>query len=79
MGEILLAGLLRAGWDASEVVGAEPPRNAAAELASRYGVRMEATVDAAASGPTSVLLAVKPYDVPKAAAPDRPPWLPGAL
>ena len=79
MGEIILSGLLRAGWDASEVVGAARRAERREELASRYGVRMEATVEAATAGADAVLVGVKPYDALALLPQIAPHLAPGAV
>ena len=65
MGEALLAGLLRAGWDEGGIAVVEPVEARRTELAQHYpglGVRGE---PASADG---VVLAVKPADVDAACA-----------
>lgn len=62
MGEILLAGLLRAGRTPDEIVATDRRPARAAEIAHRYGVRVVDNADAVA-GADTVLLAVKPQDV----------------
>ncbi len=62
MGEALLAGMLRAGRTAADVVVTERHAERAAELRDRYGV---ATADAVEAVKTAevILLAVKPQDM----------------
>jgi len=62
MGEALLAGLLHAGHAADSVLVGEKRAERAAELTERYGVRVVANQEAAAAD--TVLLVVKPQDVP---------------
>ena len=62
MGETLVSGLLRAGWDASDLVITERREDRAAELAARYGVRVTSNPEAARSADT-VVLVVKPQDI----------------
>ncbi|MBT8226927.1 MAG: pyrroline-5-carboxylate reductase [Dactylosporangium sp.] len=61
MGEALLSGLLRAGWDAGSLLAVDASQQRARELTERYGIRFvssEEAVDAA----EVVVLAVKPQD-----------------
>jgi pyrroline-5-carboxylate reductase len=62
MGETMVSGLLRAGWQARDIVVAEPRAERAAEMAERYGVRVLPTAEAAEAAET-VLLVVKPQDM----------------
>jgi len=62
MGETILAGLLRAGRAAEQVVISERRPERAAELTARHGVRVLDNVKAADFGDT-LLLVVKPQDV----------------
>ena len=64
MGESLLAGLLRGGWDAEQIVGADRRGARRDELERRYGVRMETNADAVV-GADVVVLVVKPQDLPE--------------
>ena len=77
MGEALLAGLLRAGRPAESILVGEkrPPR--AAELTEKYGVRVVDNAEAAAAD--TVLLVVKPQDVPAVLAELAPGLRPGQL
>jgi pyrroline-5-carboxylate reductase len=62
MGETLLAGLLRAGWPAGDLLATARRPERRAELAERYGV--EIVESAVASARADVLiLAVKPQDL----------------
>lgn len=63
MGETLMAGMLRAGWAASDVVGAERRAERRDELAGRHGVRMVAEPAEAVAHAEVVLVVVKPQDV----------------
>jgi pyrroline-5-carboxylate reductase len=63
MGETLVSGLIRAGWAASELVIAEPRPERAQEMSDRYGVQVAKTPDAAQQAET-VVLVVKPQDMP---------------
>jgi pyrroline-5-carboxylate reductase len=62
MGETILAGLLRAGQPADQVVISERRPDRAAELADRHGVTVLDNVGAAEFGDT-LLIVVKPQDV----------------
>lgn len=62
MGEALLAGLLRTGYPAEDVVVAERVARRATEVAERHGVRLLGNAEAAATADTLVI-AVKPGDV----------------
>ena len=73
MGEIILSGLLRAGWDASEVVGA--PRLAPENV---WGERYS-PVWAAMSRADAVLVGVKPYDALALLPQIAPHLAPGAV
>jgi pyrroline-5-carboxylate reductase len=63
MGEVLAGGLLRAGWDASELALAVRREERRREVQASTGI--ETTIDAAAavSGRQVVVVAVKPGDV----------------
>ncbi|GAB2971498.1 pyrroline-5-carboxylate reductase [Nocardioides montaniterrae] len=62
MGEALLAGLLRAGHPAESVLVGEKRAERAAELTAAHGVRVVDNLEAAAAD--TILLVVKPQDVP---------------
>lgn len=62
MGSTLLAGLLRSGRDAADLVITGRNAERARELAGTYGVRLMSNVDAAAGADTLVLV-VKPQDM----------------
>jgi len=62
MGETLLSGLLRSGWQAGDLVVSERRPERARELADRYGVDVLGNIDAAAKADTLVLV-VKPQDM----------------
>ncbi len=64
MGETLLAGLIRAGWSPEDLIGADRRAFRRDELQQRYGVRSASNEDAAAQADT-VVLVVKPQDVPE--------------
>lgn len=63
MGETLLAGLLKAGWAPTSIVGADRREARRQELEGRYGVRCVPTAADAVDGAATVLLVVKPQDV----------------
>jgi len=62
MGSTLLAGLIRSGRDASELIITGRNAERTGELARLYGVRQMTNVDAAKGGDTLVLV-VKPQDM----------------
>lgn len=64
MGETLLAGLLRAGWSPDSLVAADRREFRREEIATRYGVRTETNGDAV-RGADTVILVVKPQDIPE--------------
>lgn len=66
MGEALLAGWLKAGWQADDIGFVEASDARADAIAARYGVRRIELADAAAA-PT-ILLAVKPHQIAEAIA-----------
>lgn len=78
MGETLLSGLLRAGRPAADVLVGEKRLERAAELAERYGVTVLSNVEAAERADT-VLLVVKPQDIPDLLAELAPRLSPGKL
>lgn len=62
MGETVLSGLLRAGWDVGRIVATDRRPAREAELKERYGIRMLPNLDAVAEADT-VILVVKPQDM----------------
>jgi pyrroline-5-carboxylate reductase len=62
IGEALLAGLLEARREIKDLVVAEPAPERAAEIATKYGVRVTGVADAA-EGADLVVIAVKPAHV----------------
>jgi pyrroline-5-carboxylate reductase len=62
MGSALLAGLIRSGRDAADLLITGRNTERAEELAARYGVRLMGNVDAAVGADTLVLV-VKPQDM----------------
>jgi pyrroline-5-carboxylate reductase len=63
MGEALVSGLLRAGWQASSVTAVEQREARAAELRDAYGISVVSATEATKDAST-VVVAVKPQDVP---------------
>lgn len=78
MGETLLSGLLRAGWDPEDLVIAERRSARGDELQERLGVRFAENADAAAES-TTVVLVVKPQDVGDVLDEIAPRLRPGTL
>lgn len=79
MGETLLAGLLKAGWAPTSIVGADRRESRRQELEGRYGVRcVEESADAV-TGADTVIVVVKPQDVPDLLPSLAPHLSPGAL
>ena len=62
MGETVLSGLIRAGWDAGRIVATDRRPERQVELTKRYGITMLENAEAAASADT-VILVVKPQDM----------------
>ena len=62
MGETVLSGLVRAGWDPADLVATDRRPERAAELESAYGITMTGNVDAVTDAST-VVLVVKPQDM----------------
>ncbi|GHE43430.1 pyrroline-5-carboxylate reductase [Streptosporangium violaceochromogenes] len=62
MGEALLSGLLRAGFDPGDVLITARRPERAADLAQRYGVRVVSNAEAAKNAET-IVLTVKPQDM----------------
>ncbi|MEV8636075.1 pyrroline-5-carboxylate reductase [Streptosporangium sp. NPDC051023] len=62
MGEALLSGLLRAGFEPDGVLATARRPERAAELGERYGVQVVSNAEAAKSAET-IILAVKPQDM----------------
>ncbi|CAB4330339.1 MAG: pyrroline-5-carboxylate reductase [Actinobacteria bacterium] len=78
MGETLLAGLLRSGMPTQELLIAERRADRAAELADKYGVTVVDNGTAASRADTLILL-VKPQDMPGVLAEISQTLRPGAL
>ncbi|GAB2589926.1 pyrroline-5-carboxylate reductase [Microlunatus antarcticus] len=62
MGETVLSGLVRAGWDPTDLVATDRRPERVAELEAAYGITMTTNVDAVA-GASTVVLVVKPQDM----------------
>ncbi len=78
MGETLLAGLIRAGRPASDLVVTERREDRAAELRERHGVEVISNVEAAEKADTLVFV-VKPQDMGALCDEIAPHVRPGAL
>ena len=78
MGETLLSGLVRGGYDPGSLLVVEKRRERAAELAERYGVRVVADL-AEVAGSDTVALVVKPQDMGGVLAEIAPHVVPGQL
>jgi pyrroline-5-carboxylate reductase len=78
MGETLLAGLIRAGRPASDLVVTERREDRAAELRERHGVEVISNVEAAERADTLVFV-VKPQDMGALCDEIAPAVRPGAL
>jgi len=63
MGEVFVAGLLRAGTEPHRLVICEKHEERAREVAQRHGVR-SVTLEEAARESATILLLVKPQDIP---------------
>jgi pyrroline-5-carboxylate reductase len=61
LGELVLSGLLRAGWPPQQVLATTRRPERAAELAERYGIRPVLNLTAVTQGDV-LLIAVKPQD-----------------
>jgi pyrroline-5-carboxylate reductase len=78
MGETLLAGLIRAGRPASDLVVTERREDRAAELREKHGVEVVSNVEAAEKADTLVFV-VKPQDMGALCDEIAPHVRPGAL
>ena len=78
MGETVLSGLLRAGRPPSELLMSDRRPSRAAELRERYGVDVVSNVEAAAKADT-LMLVVKPQDMPDLLDEIAPVVKPGQL
>lgn len=75
MGETLVSGLLRAGWDADQIIAADRREFRRVEMQRAHGVQVGSNAEAAAAADT-VIIVVKPQDIgavlPEIAATLRP-------
>jgi pyrroline-5-carboxylate reductase len=78
MGETVVSGLLRAGRTPSELLMSDRRPSRAAELRERYGVDVVSNVEAAAKAET-LMLVVKPQDMPDLLDEIAPVVKPGQL
>ena len=78
IGEVLLSGLLRAGWPAQRLIATARRPERAAELAERYGVRVVDNVTAVTEADV-LAVAVKPQDAEILMAELGPQVPPGKL
>ena len=62
MGETVLSGLIRAGWDAADIVATDRRPERQAELRAAYGIALLDNVGAV-TGADTVVLVVKPQDM----------------
>ncbi|SEP60197.1 pyrroline-5-carboxylate reductase [Microlunatus flavus] len=78
MGETVLSGLIRAGWEPGSVVATDRRPERAAELEAAYGITMTSNVEAV-RGAETVLLVVKPQDMSGLLADIAPALAPSTL
>ncbi len=78
MGETVLSGLLRAGWDPARIIATDRRPERQVELREKYGVTMLENTEAVAAADT-VILVVKPQDMTDLLAEINPALRPGAL
>ncbi|WP_022911145.1 pyrroline-5-carboxylate reductase [Aestuariimicrobium kwangyangense] len=78
MGETILSGLIDAGWDRSTIVGTDRRAARRSELSSRYGIVCLENTEAV-RGADTVVLVVKPQDLPELLLEIRPVLAPDAL
>jgi len=62
MGETVLSGLLRAGWQPDQIVATDRRPERQLELTAKYGIQMMENIAAVADAET-VILVVKPQDI----------------
>ena len=62
MGETVLSGLLRAGWNSDRIIATDRRTERQVELEAKYGITMMTNAEAAAKADT-VILVVKPQDM----------------
>jgi pyrroline-5-carboxylate reductase len=78
MGETLIAGLLRAGWDPSRIVASDRHAPRLAEMARAHGIRTGDTATAVGEADT-VVVVVKPQDADEVLPQVAAALQPGAL
>ncbi|MGJ6979893.1 pyrroline-5-carboxylate reductase [Aestuariimicrobium soli] len=78
MGETILSGLIDAGWDRSSIIGTDRRAARRAELSRTYGIECLENAEAV-TGADTVVLVVKPQDLPDLLAEIRPNLAPDAL
>ncbi|MFT4166825.1 MAG: pyrroline-5-carboxylate reductase [Microlunatus sp.] len=78
MGETVLSGLIRAGWDADRIVATDRRPERQRDLTERYGISMLENTDAAAQADT-VIVVVKPQDMAELLDEIAPVLRPGTL
>lgn len=78
MGETVLSGLIRAGWDVSRIVATDRRPERQADLSDRYGITMLDNVEAVAKADT-VIVVVKPQDMAELLAEIATAVRPGTL
>ncbi|GAB3713128.1 pyrroline-5-carboxylate reductase [Mariniluteicoccus flavus] len=78
MGETVLGGLVKAGWDAGDIVVTDRRPERKAELEERYGVSVVSNVEAAGAAQT-ILVVVKPQDIEPVLSEIAPVLAPGAV
>lgn len=78
LGETVLSGLLRAGWQPDQIVASHRRLERREELTVRYGIQMLENTKAVADAET-VILVVKPQDMRDLLAEISPAIKPGAL
>ena len=78
MGETVLSGLLRAGWDPARIVATDRRPERQIELREKYGVTMLENAEAAATADT-VIVVVKPQDMADLLAEIHAAIRPGSL
>ncbi len=78
MGETIFSGLLKAGWNLADIVVTDRRDHRQRELTEKYGVRVVTNAEAAELADT-LLIVVKPQDVPELLTEIAPVIKPGTL
>lgn len=78
MGETILSGLIDAGWDKATIIATDRREPRRAELSSTYGVACLENSEAV-TGADTVVMVVKPQDLPDLLTEIRPNLAPDAL